>query len=379
MDFQLNKTQLLLQELFRRFAEEEVRPLAEEMDEKEEFNLGLLDKLKKYGFLSLAFDKDLGGAGAGYMGYALCVEELCKVCASTGLAVSVHNLGGGAINQFSNPDQKKKWVTRIATGELVGSFGLTEPDAGTDAAGQQTKAVLEGDHYVINGSKMFTTNASFTDVGILFAMTDKSKGTKGISAFIVDMHSPGITVGPNIRRMGICGASNSQIFYDNVIVPKENLLGKEGDGFKIAMQGLDSGRIGIAAQGLGIAQGAINETIKYVKERKQFGKKIASFQNTQFALAEMQTKVDSARLMLYRAAWAKDNHIPYGQFAAMAKLWTSMVAVESTRLAVQLFGGYGYSREYPVERMYRNAKITEIYEGTSEAQKMVISGSMKIF
>jgi butyryl-CoA dehydrogenase len=379
MDFNLTKPQLLLQEMVRRFAENEIKPVAEEMDETETYNLDILAKLKKYGILSLAYPKELGGTGAGYIGYAIAVEEISKVCASTGVTVSVHNLGGQGIDLFSNPDQKKKWVSRLASGEAVGCFGLTEPNAGTDAGGQQTKAVLKGDHYVINGAKMFTTNASFADIGLVVAVTDKSKGNKGISAFIVDMHSKGITVGPNIRRMGIRGASNSEVVYDNVIVPKEDLLGKEGDGFKIAMQSLDGGRIGIAAQALGIAQGALNESIKYTKERKQFGKRISSFQNTQFKFAEMQTAVDAARLMVYRAAMAHDNHEPYGKYAAMAKLFASVTANDVTRGCVQLMGGYGYSREYPVERMMRDAKITEIYEGTSEAQKMVISGALKIF
>jgi butyryl-CoA dehydrogenase len=379
MDFHLTKTQLLLQELFRRFAETEVKPYAEEMDEKEEYNLEILDKMKKYGFLGTAFAREYGGAGAGYMGYALCVEELSKADASTGLIMSVHNLGGQAIEHWSNPEQKERWMRDLATGKKVGSFGLTEAGAGSDAAGQQTKAVLEGDHYVINGSKMFTTNAAITDVGVVTAMTDKSKGTKGISAFIVDMHAKGISVGPNIRRMGIRGASNSIINYDNVIVPKEDLLGREGDGFKIAMQGLDGGRIGIAAQALGIAQGALNESLKYAKERKQFGKRISSFQNTQFKAAEYQTEIDAARLLVYRAACAHDCHEPYGHLAAMAKLFASETSARVTTGALQFMGGYGYSREYPVERMMRDARITEIYEGTSEVQKMVIAGQMKVF
>ncbi|MDR1785546.1 MAG: acyl-CoA dehydrogenase family protein [Spirochaetaceae bacterium] len=379
MEFELNKTQVLLQQLFRKFAETEIKPYAEEMDETATYRRDLIDKMKKYGFLGTAFPRELGGAGAGYLGYALCVEELSKVDASSGLLISVHNLGGQAIAQFANDEQKKKWVTRLATGEAIGSFGLTEPGAGTDAAGQQTKAWLEGDHYVINGSKMFTTNAQFSDIGIVMAMTNKAAGTKGISAFIVDMHSKGIEVGKNIKRMGIRAASNTEVYYDNVIVPKENLLGKEGDGFKIAMQGLDGGRIGIAAQALGVAEGALNEALKYIKERKQFGKKISSFQNTQFKAAEYQTLVDAAKLLVYRAAWAHDNHKPFGQFAAMAKLYASTIAQTVTSGAVQFLGGYGYQQEYQVERMMRDAKITEIYEGTSEAQKMVISGSMKVF
>jgi butyryl-CoA dehydrogenase len=378
MDFTLTKQQLLLQEMMRRFAENEVKPLAEEMDETETYNLGLVKKMQDYGVFSLSYPKELGGTGAGYMGYVIAVEELSKVCASTGVTISVSSLGGQGIANFANPEQTEKWVRKLAGG-AVGCFGLTEPNAGTDASGQQTKAVLEGDHYVINGAKMFTTNSGFADICMLMAMTDKSKGNKGISAFIVDFHSKGITPGLNIRRMGIRGASNSEVAYDHVIVPKENLLGREGDGFKMAMVALDGGRIGIAAQAVGIAQGALNETLKYIKERKQFGKRISSFQNTQFKAAEFQTLVDAARLMVYRAAMAHDNHEPYGKYAAMAKLYASTIANDVTRGCVQMMGGYGYSREYPVERMMRDAKITEIYEGTSEAQKMVISGAMKVF
>ncbi len=377
--FSLTKEQLLQQQLYREFAEKEVKPKAADMDEAEEYDVSIMDKMAKYGLLGIPFSKEDGGSGASVLSYALCVGELAKVDASTATACSVHtSLCTTLIGTFGTPEQKEKYFRPLAGGKKYGCFGLTEPNAGSDAAGQQTTAVKEGDHYVINGSKIFITNSGFSDIFVVFAMTDKSKGTKGISAFILEKGMPGFTIGNDIPRMGIRAASNCELAFDNVIVPEENRIGREGEGFKIAMATLDGGRIGVAAIALGIAQGAINETIKYVGERKQFGKTIGSFQNTKFKLAELQAKVDAARLLVWRAACAKDNHEPISTYAAMAKLVCSDVANETTRTCVQLFGGYGYSREYPVERMMRDAKITEIYEGTSEVQKMVISGAMKV-
>jgi butyryl-CoA dehydrogenase len=280
------------------------------------------------------------------------------------------------IFEFGTEEQKQKYLVPLAKGEKLGAFGLTEPNAGTDAVGQQTKAVLEGDHYILNGSKIFITNASHADTFIVFAMTDKAKGIKGISAFIVEKEFEGFSIGKKELKMGIRGSATCELIFENVKVPKENLLGKEGKGFSIAMKTLDGGRIGIAAQALGIAQGAIDETIKYVKERKQFGKSLSKFQNTQFELADMQTRTDAARLLVYRAAFRKDNGLPYSKEAAMAKLYAAETSMWVTTKAVQLHGGYGYTREYPVERMMRDAKITEIYEGTSEVQKMVIAGNI---
>ena len=379
MDFKLSKTHLLQQELFRRFAETEIKPIAEEMDETEVFNMDLVKKLLRYGLMGIPYSRDYGGVGGDYLGYTLCMEEISKIDASTGITISVHtSLACSCIDGFGTEEQKQKFLRPLVDGSKVGCFGLTEPNAGTDAAGQQTKAVLNGDHYIINGTKIFTTNSGFADTFVVFAMTDKSQGTKGISAFVIDRDMPGVKVGQQIKRMGIRAASNCEVSYENVIVPVENRLGKEGAGFKIAMKALDGGRIGIAAQSVGIAQGALNEAIKYVKERKQFGKRISSFQNTQFKVAELQTKIDAARLMTYRAAVSKDNHENFGPLAAMAKLYASEICNDVTRACVQLMGGYGYCREYPVERMMRDAKITEIYEGTSEAMKMVIAGSMKI-
>ena len=379
MDFKLTKTQMLQQELFRKFAETEVKPIAKDMDEKEEYSAELLQKLQKIGAFGIPYSREYGGQGADVLTYTLCMEEMSKVDASTGITLSVHtSLCCPCINEFGTEEQKQKYLRPLVDGSKIGCFGLTEPGAGTDAAGVRTEARLEGDYYILNGTKIFTTNSGFADTFIVFALTDKTKGPKGMSAFIVDRDSEGLTVGPNIERMGIRAASNCEVVYENVKVPKENLLGKEGQGYKIAMTALGGGRIGIGAQSVGIAQGAIDEALKYVKERKQGGKPIGKYQNTQFKLAECQTKVDAARLMVWRAATAKDNHENYAPLAAMCKLFASETANEVTRVCVQLFGGYGYCREYPVERAMRDAKITEIYEGTSEAMKMIISGSMKV-
>ena len=379
MDFKLTKTQMLQQELFRKFAETEIKPIAKDMDEAEEYSPELLQKLQKIGAFGIPYSREYGGQGADILTYTLCMEEMSKVDASTGITLSVHtSLCCPCINEFGTEEQKQKYLRPLVDGSKIGCFGLTEPGAGTDAAGVRTEARLEGDYYILNGTKIFTTNSGFADTFIVFALTDKTKGPKGMSAFIVDRDSEGLTVGPNIERMGIRAASNCEVVYENVKVPKENLLGKEGQGYKIAMTALGGGRIGIGAQSVGIAQGAIDEALKYVKERKQGGKPIGKYQNTQFKLAECQTKVDAARLMVWRAATAKDNHETYAPLAAMCKLFASETANEVTRVCVQLFGGYGYCREYPVERAMRDAKITEIYEGTSEAMKMIISGSMKV-
>ena len=380
MDFKLTKAQQLQRELFRKFAETEIAPLAKEMDETEVYSQELVAKMQKYGFFGIPYSKEYGGAGADVLTYTLCMEEVSKVDASTGITISVHtSLCCSCINEYGTEEQKQKFLRPLVDGSKIGCFSLTEPSAGSDVAGAQTVAVKDGDDYVITGSKVFTTNSGFADTFIVFALTDRSvPAAKGMTAFVVTKDMPGVEVSDNIERMGIRAASNCIVTYDKVRVPAANILGKVGGGFRIAMGALDGGRIGIAAQAVGIAQGALNEAIKYGKERKQFGKPINSFQNTQFKMAEMQTKIDAARLMTWRAATAKDNHENYGPLAAMAKLFASDVAVEVTRFAVQAMGGYGYCREYPVERMYRDAKITEIYEGTSEVMKMVVSGSMKL-
>lgn len=379
IDFTLSSDHAELQKLYRKFAEERVKPLAREMDEKEEYSMELLQEMQSCGFFGIPFSEEYGGAGCDILSYVLCMEELSKVDASTGITLSVHtSLCASSINEYGTEEQKQKFLRPLVDGSKIGCFGLTEPGAGSDAGGARTVAVKDGDSYIITGNKIFTTNSGFADTFLVFALTDKSAGTKGMSAFLVEKGAPGLAVSPDIPRMGIRAASNAEVVYENVRVPAANLLGGEGKGFKIAMKALDGGRIGIAAQSVGIAQGAINEAIRYVKERVQFGRPIAAFQNTQFKLAEMQTQIDAARLMTYRAAVAKDKGENYGVYAAMAKLMASDVANNVTRGCVQLFGGYGYAREYTVERMMRDAKITEIYEGTSEIMKMVISGSMNL-
>lgn len=377
VEFKLTKEQLLAQQMFKDFAETEIKPIARDMDETEEFSMELLEKMKKFGLMGIPYSKEYGGEGADVLTYTLCMEEMSKVDASTGITISVHtSLCCSCINDFASEEQKQKFLRPLVDGSKVGCFGLTEPGAGTDASGVKTNAVLDGDEYILNGQKVFTTNSGFADTFIIFAITDKTAGTRGMSAFIVDRNTPGVEVSKNIPRMGIRAASNCEVALVDVRVPKENVIAGEGKGYKIAMSALAGGRIGIGAQSVGIAQGALNEAIAYVKERKQFGKPISKFQNTQFLIAELQVKIDAARLMVWRAAKSKDDHENYAPLAAACKLFASDVAVEVTRAAVQLLGGYGYSREYPVERMYRDAKITEIYEGTSEAMKMIIGGGL---
>lgn len=381
MDFKLDKAHLLQRQLFRSFAENEIKPLAKEMDEAEVYNMELLRKMQRYGFFGIPYSREYGGADSDILGYTLCMEEVSKADASTGITISVHtSLCCSCINNFGTEEQKQNYLRPLIDGSKTGCFGLTETNAGSDVQGAQTVAVQDGEDWIINGSKIFTTNSGFADTCVVFALTDRTvPATKGLTAFIVDLKKmPGITVSDNIERMGIRAASNCIVSYDNVRVPADRVLGPVGKGFMIAMGALDCGRIGIAAQAVGIAQGALNEAIAYGKERKQFGKTINSFQNTQFKIAELQAKIDAVRLMTWRAALAEDNHEPFGPLAAMAKLLASDVANEVTRACVQFMGGYGYCREYPVERMMRDAKITEIYEGTSEVMKMVISGSMKL-
>jgi butyryl-CoA dehydrogenase len=377
MDFTLSKEHEMARTLFRDFAEKEVKPLAQEVDETERFPEETVKKMQKLGFMGIPIPKEYGGQGCDTLAYVMCVEELSRVCGTTGVIVSAHtSLCADPIKQFGTPEQKEKYLVPLAKGETIGAFGLTEPGAGTDASGQQTKAVLDGDHYILNGSKIFITNGGKADTYIVFAMTDKSKGTKGISAFIVEKSFKGFSIGTKEKKMGIRGSSTTELIFQDCIVPKENLLGQEGKGFGIAMQTLDGGRIGIAAQALGLASGALDTTIAYVKERKQFGRSIAKFQNTQFQLADMYTKVEAARHLVYKAAIAKNTQKRFSLEAAMAKLYAAEAAMEVTTKAVQLHGGYGYTREYDVERMMRDAKITEIYEGTSEVQRMVISANI---
>nr|WP_294682329.1 acyl-CoA dehydrogenase [uncultured Anaerotignum sp.] len=379
MEFGYSKEQVLLREMYKKFAETEIKPLAEELDEEERFPVESIPKLARYGFMGIPFPKEYGGAGGDYLTYAMAVEELGKVCATTAVIVSAHtSLCAGPIYYFGTEEQKQKYLVPLAKGEKIGAFGLTEPSAGTDSSMQQTTAVLDGDEYVLNGTKVFITNAGYADIYVVIAMTDKAKGNKGISAFIVEKGTPGFSIGKKERKMGIRGSATCDLIFENCRIPKENILGKEGQGFKIAMQTLDGGRIGIASQALGIMQGAIDECVKYVMERRQFGKKIGQFQNTQFELADMATKAEAAKLLVYEAAATKDAGKPYSHLSAMCKYFAGSTASDITRRCLQLFGGYGYTRDYPVERMMRDAKITEIYEGTSEVQKMVISSWMKL-
>ncbi|HJB56636.1 MAG TPA: acyl-CoA dehydrogenase [Candidatus Flavonifractor intestinipullorum] len=379
MDFHLSKEQEMLRKMYRDFAQNEVKPLAEEVDEQERFPEETVRKMAKLGMMGIYFPKEYGGAGADTLAYAMCVEELAKVCGTTAVIVSAHtSLCCAPIYENGTEEQKKKYLPKLCSGEWIGAFGLTEPNAGTDASGQQTTAVLEGDHYVLNGSKIFITNAGYANVFIVFAMTDPKAGNHGISAFIVERDFPGFSIGKHEKKMGIRGSSTCELIMEDCIVPKENLLGKEGKGFKIAMKTLDGGRIGIAAQALGLGEGAVEEAIAYTKERVQFGKRLSQFQNTQFQLADMHTRMQAAQFLVYSAAVKKQNGEPYSMDAAMAKLFAAEAASDVTRRAVQLFGGYGYTREYPVERMMRDAKITEIYEGTSEVQRMVISSHLGV-
>ncbi len=386
MDFNLSKEHEMARTLFKEFAEKEVKPLAQEVDETEVFPRATVEKMAKFGFMGIPVPKQYGGQGCDALTYAMCVEELSKVCGTTGVIVSAHtSLCCDPIMTFGTEEQKQKYLVPLAKGEKLGAFGLTEPGAGTDAQGQQTKAVLDGDEWVLNGSKCFITNGKEADVYVIFAVTGKiekrGRMLKEISAFIVEKGTPGFTFGTKENKMGIRGSSTYELVFTDCRIPKENLLGQQGKGFNIAMHTLDGGRIGIAAQALGIAEGALETTINYVKERKQFGRSLAQFQNTQFQLADMATKVQAAQLLVYKAAmkkseYAKNPKISYSVEAAMAKLCAAEVAMEVTTKAVQLHGGYGYIREYDVERMMRDAKITEIYEGTSEVQRMVISANL---
>ena len=386
MDFMLDKQHEMVRTLFKEFAEKEVKPLAQEVDETEVFPRVTVEKMAKAGFMGIPIPKEYGGQGADVLTYAMCVEELSKVCGTTGVIVSAHtSLCCDPILTFGTEEQKQKYLVPLAKGEKLGAFGLTEPGAGTDAQGQQTKAVLEGDEWVLNGSKIFITNGKEADVYVIFAVTGmiekRGKMMKEISAFIVEKGTPGFTFGTKENKMGIRGSSTYELIFTDCRIPKENLLGAQGKGFNIAMHTLDGGRIGIAAQALGLAEGALDRTVEYVKERKQFGRAIGAFQNTQFQLADMATKTKAAQFMVYAAACKKDEYtknskVSYSVEAAQAKLYAAEVAMEVTTKAVQLHGGYGYIREYDVERMMRDAKITEIYEGTSEVQRMVISANL---
>ena len=370
MNFHFTEDEKDILNMLHDFAIKEVAPIAAEVDENERFPEETWRKLAEMGMMGVPYPEEYGGAGLSYVSYISVAEELAKYCATTSVMVSAHtSLCTWPIYAFGTEEQKQKYLPDLCSGEKLGAFGLTEPGAGTDAAMQKTTAEDKGDHWVLNGTKIFITNAGFADTFVVFAMTDKSLGTKGISAFIVEREFPGFRVGAHEKKMGIRGSSTCELIFEDCIVPKGNLLGEVGKGFKIAMMTLDGGRIGIGAQALGIAQGAIDECVKYVKERVQFGKRLSQFQNTQFELADMQCKVDAARLLIYRAAQAKQDGEPYSHLAAMGKLYASEAASDVTRRCLQLVGGYGYTREYPFERFMRDAKITEIYEAPLRSKK----------
>ena len=376
MDFSLNREQELIRKMIAAFTENEVKPIAAEIDRTHEFPAENIRKMFQLGIMGMTVPKEYGGAGADQVSAAIVTEELAKACASTSDIVAGHTLCCVPILEHGTEEQKRKYLPMLTEGGVLGGMGITEPNAGSDASKSQTEARLEGDHYVINGAKIFITNGPEAGVFVIFAMTDKSKGTKGLSAFIIESSFPGFSVGKVENKMGLHGVHTSEIVFTDMIVPRENLLGQEGKGFKICMQTLDVGRIGIAAQALGIAEGAMKEAVEYTKTRVQFGKPISKFQNTQFTFADMALRCESARLLTYQAASLKQEGKRCSREAAMAKLSASETAMWVTIKALQMFGGYGYTNDYPMERMMRDAKITEIYEGTSEVQRIVIAGSM---
>ena len=381
MDLQLNEEQEMIRKMARDFAQNELAPVAAELDEKGEPPLDILKKMAGLGFMGLAMPEEYGGIDVDSVSYVIAIEEISKVCASTGVILAVHNsLGSHGLVAFGTEEQKQKFLPPLASGEWIATYGLTEPETGSDAASIKTRAVLDGDEYVINGTKQFITSAPFAHLSVIFAVTDPSKGHRGISAFLVEKGTPGFSVGRDENKMGIRAASTCGLVFEDCRVPVANRLGEGGEGFKVAMSSLDAGRVGIAAQALGIAQGAYEAALAYAKERHAFGQPIAEFQGIQWMLADMATRIEAARLLTYQAALAKDRTKKTGQRyskeAAMAKLFASETAVWVTNKAVQIHGGYGYIKEYAVERYYRDAKITEIYEGTSEIQRIVIANQI---
>lgn len=377
MNFQLTKEQEFVRQMVSKFAKNEVEPIAADIDKEHRFPEETVRKMAQYGMMGIPFPTEYGGAGGDQLSYAITVEELAKVCASTSVIVSAHtSLCCWPIYTYGTEDQKRKYLPDLLSGRKLGAFGLTEPNAGTDASGQQTRAVPDGDEWVLNGAKCFITNGGYADVFVIMAMTDKSKGNHGITSFIVEKGDPGFSIGKTEDKMGIHASSTTELIFTNCRIPKDRMLGQLGKGFKVAMSTLDGGRIGIASQALGIAEGALDVTVEYMKQRKQFGKKLSQMQALQFVVADLATRIEAAKLLVYKAAYCEGNGLPYTVPAAMAKLFAAETAMEVTTKCVQLHGGYGYTADYPVERMMRDAKITEIYEGTSEVQRMVISGKI---
>jgi alkylation response protein AidB-like acyl-CoA dehydrogenase len=375
--FTLDKEHQQLRELVRSFAEKEVAPGAADRDEKEYFDRSLFDKMGELGITGIPWPEEYGGAGMDFLGYVIAVEELSRVCASTGVVLSAHtSLAGWPLYKFGTEAQKQKYLKPMAEGKTLGAYGLTEPGSGSDAGGMRTTARLDGDSYVLSGNKVFITNGDAAETYVVFAATDRSKKTRGVTAFIVEKGMPGFRIGKHEKKMGIRGSTTVELIFEDCRVPVENRLGEEGFGFKIAMMTLDGGRNGIAAQAVGIAQGAFEAARDYAKTREQFGAPIADLQAIQFKLADMATKIEAARLLTYQAAWLESEGLPYGQASAMSKVFASDIAMQVTTEAVQVFGGYGFIREYPVERMMRDAKITQIYEGTNEIQRLVIARNL---
>ncbi|MEH6943742.1 acyl-CoA dehydrogenase [Bacillus sp. JJ722] len=374
MNFKLTEEHEMIRKMVRDFARNEVAPTAAERDEEERFDMDIFKKMAELGLTGIPWPEEYGGIGSDYLAYCIAIEELSRVCASTGVTLSAHtSLAGWPVYKFGTEEQKQKYLRPMAQGEKIGAYGLTEPGSGSDAGGMITTAKLEGDEYVLNGSKIFITNGGIADTYVVFALTDPTSKQSGTSAFIVESTFPGFSVGKKEQKLGIRSSPTTEIIFEECRVPKENLLGKEGEGFKIAMMTLDGGRNGIAAQAVGIAQGALDAAVDYAKERVQFGKPIAVQQGIGFKLADMATNIEAARLLTYQAAWLESEGLPYGKESAMSKLFAGDTAMKVTTEAVQVFGGYGYTKDYPVERYMRDAKITQIYEGTQEIQKLVIS------
>ncbi|WP_082232637.1 acyl-CoA dehydrogenase [Halobacillus massiliensis] len=373
MDFTLSEEQQMLRKMVRDFAKNEVEPTAAERDEEERFDREIFDKMAELGLTGIPWPEEYGGIGSDFVSYVIAVEELSRVCASTGVTLSAHiSLASWPIYKFGSEEQKKTFLTQLATGEKLGAYALSEPGAGSDVSSMRTMAKLDGDEYVLNGSKVWITNGGVGDIYVVFAKTDPEAGSRGVSAFIVEKGTPGFTFGKKEKKLGIRSSPTTELIFEDCRIPKENLLGEEGQGFKIAMMTLDGGRNGIAAQALGIAQGALDESVNYAKEREQFGKPIAQHQGISFKIADMATDIEAARLLTYQAAYLESAGQPYAKASAMAKLFAGDAAMRITVEAVQVHGGYGYTKDYPVERYMRDAKITQIYEGTNEIQRLVI-------
>jgi butyryl-CoA dehydrogenase len=374
LNFKLSEEHEMIRKMVRDFAQNEVAPTASERDEEERFDSDIMDKMAELGLMGIPWPEEYGGIGSDYLAYCITVEELARVCASTAVTLSAHtSLAGWPIYTFGTEEQKQKYLKPLALGEKLGAYGLTEPGSGSDAGAMRTTARLEDDHYVMNGSKIFITNGGVADIYIVFAITDPTSKSKGITAFIIEKDFPGFSIGKKERKLGIRSSPTTELLFEECKVPRENVLGQVGDGFKIAMKTLDGGRNGIAAQAVGIAQGALDAAVDYAKIRHQFGKPIAAWQGIAFKLADMATSIEAARLLTYQAAWLETEGLPYGKESAMSKLFAGDTAMKVTTEAVQVFGGYGYTKDYPVERFMRDAKITQIYEGTQEIQRLVIS------